>query len=74
MLSLWGLSLPDPHHFISHSPNCKAEPVTTQVSSGPGMAGQEEAGLARGRLCWAQNDWVAICLKSLVFISYLILS
>lgn len=50
MLSLWGLSLPNPHHFISHSPNCKAELVTTQVSSGPGMVGQEEVELARGRL------------------------
>lgn len=39
MLSLWGLSLPDPRYFINHSPNCKAEPVTTQASSGhnPGL-------------------------------------
>lgn len=85
MLSLGGLSLPDPHTSGTTHPT--AEPARIRVPSGSGninqgFMGQGGDGLAKGRLCRAQNgpwvggqkSWFSICLNNLVIILTLILA
>lgn len=85
MLSLGGLSLPDP--CTSGTTHPTVEPVRIQVSSGSGNINQEFIrqggdGSAKGRLSRAQNgpwvggqkSWFSICLNNLVFILTLILA